>query len=174
MVTSLDCIVATSCWAVGIKDAQHGIGSPFAAHWNGRAWVLSAAPPLKGQLFSVSCTAPSSCFAAGILLGTGLLFHLSGSAWREIPLTQHAAFAALACSSASTCVAGGSLTARWKGRVWALGDAASMPGDSAGANIASIACPARTDCIAVGTTGEQASSTRSPTSSRGRASFAGL
>ncbi len=156
LVTSLDCVSATSCWAVGIKDTQRGMGSPFVEHWTGRAWVLSATPALKGQLFSVSCGAPTSCFATGILLGTGLLLHLTGSTWHETPVAMHAEFDALSCWSASDCVAGQSATAHWNGHAWALGAAAAATGGSAGASIASISCPKPSECFAVGTVGAQA------------------
>jgi len=73
--TSVSCVSSTSCTAVGEAwnyENHAPVFSPFAEHWNGRAWELERVPYPAGApftssayLYGVSCTSTNACTAVG-------------------------------------------------------------------------------------------------------------
>lgn len=90
-LSSVSCVAATSCWAVGYYFKQGG-ELDQALRWNGTRWSVVATPRLgKGAyadlLRGVSCTSRTKCWAVGytysapgLLLGK-LLLRWNGKKW---------------------------------------------------------------------------------------------
>ena len=126
-------------------------------------------PPGHGfkLLNSVACTSRSSCMAVGNEFNTTgenlgtLAERWNGRTWQIVPTFKPApagrgaAFNGVACTSASACTAVGqqtltrTLAERWNGRTWQV-QATPNPAGGLPVGLASVACPARTVCTAVG------------------------
>lgn len=138
------------------------------------------ADPAQGSsLSAVTCPAPSRCVAVGsyadVSTGHGLLVTRSGSSWTAaraplpagVPAGSEAMVSSVACSSASSCVAAGiyidksgtdhGLLLTGSGTSWTAAtlplprDAAPglVPG-AANISFGSLACPAPSSCIVLG------------------------
>ena len=126
-------------------------------------------PPGHGfkLLNSVACTSRSSCMAVGNEFNTTgenlgtLAERWNGRTWQIVPTFKPApagrgaTFNGVACTSASACTAVGqqtltrTLAERWNGRTWQV-QATPNPAGGLPVGLASVACPARTVCTAVG------------------------
>ncbi len=93
--------------------------SPLIEQWDGSTWSAVHAPSMSGILFSVTCTGPSSCWAAGTTLTddnqsdplNGFIDHWDGSSWTKAstaPSGQtYDQFNSVTCSGPSDCWAVG-------------------------------------------------------------------
>ena len=144
----------------------------MAERWNGHTWSIQPTPNPAGHgvklLNSVACTSRSSCMAVGNefdpvtgeSLGT-LAERWNGRTWRIVPTFKpapagpNAGLNGVACTSASACTAVGNqtlartLAERWNGRTWQV-QATPNPAGAQNTTLASVACPARTVCTALG------------------------
>jgi hypothetical protein len=190
-LVAVACPLATACTAVGsyVDTGGHRQGLLLTEH--GTSWTATRSPLPAGAtvagaaLAAVTCPRPTACVAAGSYSGQtrGFLVSGSGTHWTatRTPLpagaaaSQTATFRAIACPSASSCVAVGAyadaagsnhgLLVTWRGsKLAATAVTAGLPSGAAplqgqpGAGLASVACPAASSCVAVGaytdTTGE--------------------
>jgi phage tail-like protein len=165
--TSVSCTSPTACIAVGGNSGQ-----ALAASWNGSRWSLQApaipAGATSSLLSAVSCTAIGGCTASGSWTsGAGtraLIEQWSGSAWSAqslpVPAGERAmALGGVSCTSASACVAVGSivngqvgrklLVESWNGSSWRK-LATPNPAGETGTAYSSVACIAGASCVAVG------------------------
>jgi hypothetical protein len=141
-LNSLDdvaCTSARSCWAVGDYGMQGTGPEPQVLfnqtlHFDGKKWTFVKAPNPAGKstgdlnaLFSVRCTAPNDCWAAGtggqiIMTTTSILFrldnamlHWNGHNWAKVtvpsPVGKKKSFLnelnTLACTAPGNCWAVG-------------------------------------------------------------------
>jgi hypothetical protein len=177
-MTSVSCIAAGDCLAVGWKYAadDSGTGIPLAARWGGSRWqpvsVSLPAGVFSAQLASVSCNA-DGCLAVGTYrIGGGRDYPLAaswtGHGWilsrlpvpaGGIPLVRSAYLNTVSCPSASNCIAVGEyymmetnaegmFTETWNGAGWTISAIPSPAGASA--TLDSVTCRAATSCLAVG------------------------
>jgi len=166
-LNGVSCTAAASCVAVGDYVNSSGVDVTLAERWNGTSWSLQAAPAPTGaqfaQLVSVSCTGPGSCEAVGGSDAGALAERWNGTSWslQVIPAPADAQFTQLVSVScpASSCEAVGlsvdssgavvPLGERWNGVAWR---AQSTPGPAraSGNFLGGVACPASSDCTAVG------------------------
>ena len=131
------CRTASDCWAVGDYSKGQALLSQ-ALHWNGTRWAVVRTPNPGGtrsgdnnQLFDVVCTSARACWAAG---------QYGNSSGNGLTLNQ---------------------ALHWNGRRWSL---VSTPqpagtGDGAVQGIASVRCSSASNCLAIGTAGNESGTT---------------
>lgn len=170
------CTEAADCTAVGdatpLGSSIHGV---LAERWDGSAWSTVEVGLLEGavggRLFGVSCFEGVRCVAVGdsTEASSGVRSALAevpahrGTLRPEaVPEPEGATSASLrgvscagesACTAVGSAVVGGVTTpfaARWNGGEWALQSTPS-PAEAAGAQLAGVACPSASACVAVGT-----------------------
>lgn len=138
-IESIRCTSASDCWAVGSYGTDAGSDVLFneVLHWTGRKWTVVTVPDPGGSatldfsvLRSVSCTAPSSCKAAGSY-GSNLP---AGDRLNEV--------------------------LRWNGAKWSLSKTPDPDGSSAGdaQSLTGISCLSPKSCWAAGSYGSQTQS----------------
>ena len=139
-------------------------------------WTIRPSPsPLgapSGELSSVSCASPTTCFAVGItdpLDGSAhqpLIEQWNGASWSIVPspqvgATREVELDGVACPTATSCLAVGSianndvtafavngLALRWNGIAWSV---VPSPKPSTGdVQLTGVSCSSATDCVAVG------------------------
>jgi hypothetical protein len=86
---------ASDGWAVGTFMNPQAVDQPLAEHWNGRAWRITAAPPLpanaaSGVLNGVDEVSPADVWSAGsFTLAAGgtqtLIEQFTGTSWAVVP-----------------------------------------------------------------------------------------
>jgi hypothetical protein len=165
-LTSVACASASACTAVGTSNA-----GTLAEGWNGTKWAIQPTPTPAGAQFaflnSVACTAPPACTAAGAYINSSGTFqtlaeHWNGTAWHRqaTPNRGPSLLIGLACTSAAACTAvgysntnqsPGVLVERSAGTTWRTQAAPNPPG-AASSSLNSVACIARSACVAVGAT----------------------
>ena len=157
---SVACASTTSCFAVG--HGEHADGNAryidaLTEHWNGRQWVVVAAPPAPlGYYFwyAVSCPGLVSCFAVGYNESGALTAHWNGTYWKYQANPYQRGTTTLldgiTCTDVNRCMAVGigpgekSLVEHWDGHHWSA-VLAPIQGQ-----IASGACPSANFCNFVG------------------------
>lgn len=157
------------------------IPHPLAEMWNGTRWTLVPTPKFVhtgAKLNGVSCTpgaggGPARCMAVGSEGGPKhpaqftLAESWNGSSWKFVgtpmPLTPGGtALNAVSCADTAGCMAVGyygygglgtsvSLAEMWNGKKWRR---LVTPTPDSSATFSGVACPAATDCEAVGTHAE--------------------
>jgi len=159
------CPASDDCWAVGIPGDS---GPALIEHYDGTSWTTAASPSIsslqnssdaQGELKSVTCLAPSDCWAVGDVTSHGatvsqfLAEHWDGSAWAVVPAPmpagqgQLASLDSVSCASATDCWAvGGQVIEQYTGSSWALINA---PWFNKGSALA-VTCLSSGDCWAVG------------------------
>ncbi|HLH46468.1 MAG TPA: hypothetical protein VKV25_04850, partial [Acidimicrobiales bacterium] len=158
-----DCIGPSGCTAVGYDTDAAGDNVTLAESWDGAAWSIVPSPSPGGdysELYGVSCSAPSTCMAAGFYrqvgVSAGLAEAWDGSAWTV--RDQAAALDGIACPSPSGCVAVGyrlvdgvdvTLAESWDGHTWSTVSTPD-PGGALGSWLQSVTCVTADDCWAVG------------------------
>lgn len=167
------CTTALVCIAVGNHTDSSGVRVTLAERWDGNRWRVQATPNPSGAvggsgLSGVACTSASSCTAVGNYStssgGATLAERWNGTKWSIQPTpnpigVQGSFLNAVACTSASACIAVGSaadssghptaLAERWNGTKWSIeptpprsGARTSILGD--------VVCRSRSVCDAVG------------------------
>ena len=135
VLSSISCTRRSDCVAVGeyLPGGQRqSQNHPLIEHWNGSVWTLmpSPEPPrsIASYLSAVSCRSASDCVA----VGTVRYPHRKGSSYggpREYTFIE-----------------------RWDGSAWSIVKSPDPPGPPAD-GLDGIACPAASDCVAVGAGG---------------------
>jgi hypothetical protein len=179
------CLPAANCWAVGYYVKNHADLDQLL-HWNGRKWSTAAAPTPGGtlandfnELFGVTCTSASNCWAAGqygafvdtsqLILNQAL--HWNGKRWSLVSTPQPGGKAesdvsslqAIRCNSASNCWAVGDdgnlgmstvhlsdEALRWNGRKWSSVAILTLTGASDLDSLIGLTCTSAANCWAVG------------------------
>ena len=165
-LTSVACASASACTAVGVSNA-----GTLAEGWNGTTWRIQPTPtPARAQfafLNTVACTSPSACTAAGAYINSSGAFqtlaeHWNGTAWHRqaTPNQGSSLLIGVSCTLAAACTAvgysnnnqsPGVLAERSAGAFWRTQAAPNPPG-AASSSLNSVACTARSACVAVGAT----------------------
>jgi hypothetical protein len=170
MLSGVSCPTATSCTAVGAPIETF---SPVIEKWNGTAWTLQNATIPAGksltELAAVSCTAATACTAVGGAGGgssvpqSTLAERSNGTSWSiqttsNLPGALPSDINGVSCSTATACVAVGSVTRStgqrrmlaegWNGTSWTV---QSVPGPATSNGVFNgVSCSAPTACTAVG------------------------
>jgi len=176
-LSSEACASTASCVAAGYTT-DGGVLEPMLVTGSGTAWQAIAVPlpgsgSLGGELDSVACPSASACVAVGEddVSGEdqGLLVTGSGKSWQEAyaPLPGNsqtppdAQLSAVACRSATFCVAVGSyvdssdntqgLLLTGSGQNWTPFEA-PLPADlpDVAVSLTSVTCPSASACVAAG------------------------
>jgi hypothetical protein len=141
--------------------------------WDGTAWTLVIFPSTilteTNVLSGVTCSSASDCWVAGYYIsGSGpkqtLLEHWNGNTWSIInspnsAATENNALSHVSCASTSNCWAVGehgsssgpqqTLVEQWNGMSWSIATSPN-PNSSQQNILQSVACPAQSECWAVG------------------------
>ena len=127
------------------------------------SWSIAPSPspvgPPTGDLLSVSCASPASCFGVGDDYdGTPLIEHWNGAGWTvmaDAALTPpQSGVSSVSCPNTTTCFAvGGSETVnalieRWDGTSWSIMTTPNLDGQ--GSYLTNVWCGTSTSCWAVG------------------------
>ncbi len=175
MPRAVTCPSTTWCVAVGAYSDTADNSEGLLITGSGSTWRTAEAPlPANAgagvYLSSVACVSTTKCFAVGTYndaahISHGLMLTWSGSTWKaaEAPLPANASevggLSAVACPSASGCVAVGSYTDKsgvghglaltWSGSTWTA-TATPQPSTASSVGISAMACPSASVCVAVG------------------------
>jgi hypothetical protein len=179
-VTSLACPLASVCVAVGYYTGPSSTSAGLLLSMHGSSWVATQAPlPANAAstpdaaLGGVACPSATNCAAVGdygdsASTGGGLLVSGHGSSWTgsdaSLPVDAGSSVAldALACQSATMCVAVGQYTdssGRQQGLLltghgpsWAATQAPLPAGAATNplAGLYDVACPSATTCVVAG------------------------
>ena len=168
--TGVACPASSACTGVGISvDASGNPTGTFAERWNGHTWTLQRTPTQHtpgGFLGSVWCQAATACIATGSTNAGTLAERLSGDHWSVLPTpnppgTVGDFLGSVSCTSLSACTGAGlafgapggfppqTLAERWNGKRWRIQPTPILPAVH-DMNGFSVACPARSACIAAG------------------------
>lgn len=124
-VTGLSCASTGGCMAVGTIDGRYGVSTAAYWLWSGRSWAAPSEPPaLTGARatfpHAVSCPTIQSCTAIGAWSNSQAQYlpwsaSWNGSRWlldrTPVPAGEGIdALNAVSCTSASACLAAGSVT----------------------------------------------------------------
>jgi hypothetical protein len=168
-LSSISCVSASSCWAVGYSESSTGVANTLTEHWNGSAWAIQSSPnPAEGKantLAAVSCTSATACTAVGHYKNSAgvevtLAERWNGSAW-AVQSTANptgatgSALLTVSCASSESCAAAGDslaagkleapLAESWNGTAWSTIAMSSAQSVSTG-----VSCGSATFCISVG------------------------
>jgi hypothetical protein len=161
-----------SCMLVGLDGHDSSRAAAYFSGDDGAGWAQAALPVDVGPMTSISCTAPSSCFAtsssdvpgsrdpAGVLASTD-----AGQSWRATDTSglPNSILTSLSCASGSSCWASGVVVPTGSGSVITFADAQGLLASTAdgGASwqavrlpdgiraVAQVSCPAATQCFAL-------------------------
>jgi len=118
ILSGVNCVAASDCWAVGQADAAAN-DQILILHWDGSSWDAVSAPRKKDFLTNVTCLSSSDCWAVGPYYGTPgssppqtLAVHWDGAAWSvagspNTSPSQLNILTSVACTSSSGCWAVG-------------------------------------------------------------------
>jgi hypothetical protein len=119
------CLSTSFCLAVGSSSPRpYAAASPMVESWNGKAWKLRHTPFVAkhgSHLLNIACAARSSCLAVGYYDAN----HQDWGAVVNEALAEH-----------------------WNGHRWTVGHPPA--GHNYSPSLGGVACPSRTECIAVG------------------------
>jgi hypothetical protein len=170
VLSGLACSSATNCFAVGSYFMDTGtIGgqTTLIERWDGKSWTIVPSPNVADAfdsgLVGAACASSADCLAVGSshteTLNDTLAEHWDGAAWSIVaspdpPNSSDNELAAIACPSATACLAVGSsdhgtLAERWNGTSWSLAPSKNPLG-ATGGSLVSISCPVVTRCTAAG------------------------
>ncbi len=157
-LSSISCISANDCWAVGL--AGGGGQRPWIVRFLNGAWssINTAAINVNQDLNGVYCVSSTECYAVGLAGGGGnrpFTVKYDGTTWvDDNNNVANADLFGVHCAAANDCWAvgaplgGNALIARWTGGPgWANGPAASP---AVNAQLNSVFCVSTNDCWAVG------------------------
>ena len=156
-LTSISCVSATSCQAVGINLSSTG-GAPtgVALSYNGTAWTQETLPSGISDLTSISCVSATSCQAGGFGSSGHDVLSWNGTSWATESLPAGILdVTGISCVSATSCQAvGGAFTSSgsssaaivyFNGTAWKAETTPSGIGMLFG-----VSCASATSCEAVG------------------------
>ena len=176
-VGSVSCTSATSCVAGGQYVDSNGNYQAFVSVFNGTTWTdteVAGALNASGNaasVNSVSCTSATSCVAGGNYEDSNhktlaFVSVLSGTTWTDTEVAGalntggNAAVNSVSCTSATSCVAGGSYTdsnsktlafvSVFNGTTWTDTELAGALNTSGNAHVNSVSCTSATSCVAGG------------------------
>jgi hypothetical protein len=169
---AVSCASTASCMTGGYDHdyMEPGNEEPVAESWNGTQWEQTSEPAGEGTVNGVFCGAPGRCTAVGAGYGgpPGTNPSTAAQTWNGTkwtvqptpnPKNSFAAYLqAVSCATPASCVATGywfsqsvenslNLAETWNGSKWQIVTTPS-PGNSD--ELTGVACPAATDCLAVG------------------------
>lgn len=168
-LSSVSCVSATSCMAVGFSVQGSAPSRPLAESWNEKTWSLTKAPPVAGNeddiLTGVSCASATQCMAVGYYSNSGATLVLAeswnGKTWSLTsppnPSSTYDAFNAVSCASVKSCMAVGyanigsnteTVAESWNGTSWKVLNSRD-PGGSY-TLFAGVSCTSTTSCVATG------------------------
>ena len=174
-LSSVACISAADCWAVGSQDsgASAADEQPLVEHWDGARWSVvrsgkvKGGPSQGGALTGIACTSQTNCWAVGdVFPGDGpqqpLFEHWDGSKWAASELSTGDGLDyfvdGVTCANAKECwsvgytspppAAGPPRDTVWLAR-WGGTAWASQPSLQLGA-LDGVTCSGPTSCWAVG------------------------
>jgi hypothetical protein len=168
----VSCAGRSNCVAVGAGETSSLVRSAVAEHWDGHAWSLTSLPLTARQpdsiMWATSCANRNFCFAVGSYTTSvsdddtkALIFLWNGSSWSLVGAPDEGDSSELfgvSCSSTTSCLAVGDytksfighpLTERWNGVSWSIVTPINHV-HTQSVQLASVACSARTSCLAVG------------------------
>jgi hypothetical protein len=175
-LTSVSCVTASDCWAIGYYTTSSDVAKVLAEHWNGTKWTLKTMPDpsrSRGSYVSgIACTGRTNCWAVGYYATSSdidetLAEHWNGTRW-AVKRTASPAKSSLgiltgvACVSSRNCTAIGysargsdiiTLAEQWNGTKWTIKRTPNPSGPSL-SELNAIACPRVSDCWAVGDSGK--------------------
>ncbi len=157
--------------AAGWLTAGPGAGAGTAVATAATITDLADPAMATGVLAGVACPSATTCLAVGSgpFQGATAVASAVDGAWTWGPLTASSgdtgnffSWSAVACPSATTCLAVGLdnlngvvTTANLVGTTWTWSPASEVPDDTSGTgDLAGIACPNATTCLAVGGDGD--------------------
>jgi hypothetical protein len=173
-LAAVGCAGGTVCFAVGsASSTTTGTLSTLVERWNGTAWVTTPSPTPSGGavLADVGCGTTTSCIAVGstvdhtLSMTKAVIEHWDGTSWtmRSYPVppnTTASSLTSVSCTSATFCMAVGSVTTfqashvttplieRWNGSTWSLVTPAATSGSTSGL-LQSVSCTSTAFCLAV-------------------------
>ena len=172
-LSAVACGSKTSCVAVGAYETDAALPGMLAETWNGSGWTMSTiGQGADGELKGVACAAPTSCMAVGdttdqFYANNPVVEQWDGSTWTNLAFTVPAGYAqgsldSVSCTGPSSCVAVGyafdqttfgvePLAATWNGVKWKSVIAPAPPNAVGFAQLSSVSCAAKGQCLAVGT-----------------------
>jgi hypothetical protein len=172
-LSSVSCVSAESCTAVGSYYNKSLIQLTLIEHWSGKAWAIQASPnpkeALGSSLTGVSCPAAAACLAAGGYVSNTNTARTLGERWngkvwvlQATPNPKEATGSRLqgiSCTAIEACTAVGeyfnsasnglTLAEHWNGSAWAL-QATPNPKETINNNLVGISCTTSEACIATG------------------------
>ena len=168
-LSSVSCVSASNCIAVGSTDDGTEVIETLAMKWNGSEWQLMSSPNAgtrNDTLNSISCVNSSFCMAVGSTQNGSVRETLAmvwnGAAWSIVsspsPSTSANDLLSVSCVSASYCVAVGdrissvykTLALVWNGSGWS--DTSSPSVGTVYDYLTSVSCVSESYCVAVGAT----------------------
>ena len=164
-LSSISCTSTHYCIAVGTaRISRLGAGTSLALAWNGRGWQVLPTPgtgQAASSLAGVDCRNARQCIAVGSVgsVASGqnpLAERWNGRTWRRLPMPSHdGGLDAVACTSASRCMAVGSdrlceLAEQWNGSTWRVLSTPSPCGPPQSGGLTSVSCRSASSCEAVG------------------------
>ena len=157
---AVSCPASDACLAIGRAGAKL-----LSETWNGTTWspLLTALPPGVLQFTDLSCSGPSACTAIAFTGGAPLAERWNGTSWQAqtVPGPSGASLYGVSCPGAGSCIAVGShktgsqayatLAEAWNGTSWTVQP--TPPTGSSEASLTDVSCPASSDCVAIGSAG---------------------
>ena len=167
-LTSVTCVSASDCWAVG-HSFNGNVEQTLIERWNGSAWSVVTSPSSaltqNNQLLHVTCTNATNCWAVGNFESANgpqtLIERWNGTAWSIVGSpntgpTQDNKLWGVACAGPECWAAGSAhdgtvsqtLMQRWNGSVWTITPSPNT--NSAQHNtLLGATCVSESDCWAV-------------------------
>jgi len=181
-VSAVSCLSVTSCVIAGESYSLTGTQSMLLGRWNGKGFsAMKAAAPAGAKnilLNAVSCTAATSCVAAGLSTnsayssGFGFTEIWNGRSWTAdkvaVPPGDSLSYLfGVSCVTSRNCIAVGAAgTAKggrgsalaYNGKTWS---ALKVPAPAKGksSTFSGVSCPRAADCVAIGQTGASGGTT---------------
>ncbi len=174
-LNNVSCPAATNCFAVG--DYFNGNNyQTLIEHWNGTSWSIVPSPNfgalLDNQLYGVTCTSATQCFAVGFYSNgysnRTLIERWDGTSWSIVPSPNSALGSgtlddlySVTCTSATDCFAVGyyydgsyykTLIEHWDGTSWSIVTSANSSTTPEN-YLYGVTCISAMDCFAVGNHG---------------------
>ena len=172
-LAGVSCSSTTECTAAGFSVDDAGETVTLVEQSNGTAWKIITTPNAAGsfssQLATVSCSAPTTCVAAGYSVDSAgndvaLAQKWTGGSWTITPTPgpSGASFVeldGLSCHSKTDCTAVGqaagsggvttTLAEGWNGSSWKV-QSTPNPGGATNGAFEAVSCTSPTSCAAVG------------------------